>query len=138
MGILLSRCPQPKSRCYHTPIWLWGNREGPAATSQESTHRDATIPVTEALVDEVLSVPETQSDCLSFPNLHATAEEEDEEEEEDEKEEDDEDNEEDDDEDDDKDGNGEVGNPDEGEEREDEKEDDTELDVEVEAEDDPA
>ena len=108
------------------PNSVVGEQGGPVATPQESAHRGATIPVTEAPVDEVLSIPKSQSDHLSFPNLHVTPKEEDEEEEEYEKEDDEEDEEED--------GNGEEGNPDKGEERGDEKEDDTQLDVEEEAE----
>ena len=81
MGILLSRCPQPKSRCYHTSIWLGGNRGGPAATPQNDRQGEASIPRTEESVNEVLSIPETQSDHLSFPNLQWTEEEEEEEEE---------------------------------------------------------
>ena len=100
---------------------------GPVATPQESMHRGATIPITEAPIDEVLSVPESQSDRLSFPNVQGTAEKEEEEEEEEEYEEDNE-----------EDGNGKEGNQDKGEEREDKKEDDTQVDVEEEAEDDPA
>ena len=117
------------------PDSVVGEQGGSVATPQRSTHRDATIPVMEAPVNEVLSVPETQSDRLSFPNLHMTAEEDDEDDEEErEEDEDDEDNEEDEEED----GNGKEGNPDEGEGREEEKEDDAQLDVEEEAEDDPA
>ena len=116
------------------PNLVGGEQGGPVATPQESTHRGATIPVTKAPVDEVLSVPESQSDHLSFQNLHGTTkEEEDKEDEEEEEEEEEEDDEEDDEED----GNGEEGNPDKGEEREDKKEDDKQLDMEEEVEDNP-
>ena len=118
----------------HRPNSVVGEQEGLAATHD----RDANILVMEAHVDKLLSVPETQSDRLSFPNLHATTEEEEEEEEEEEDDDDDEEGEEDDEEDDDEDGNGEEGIPVEEEEREDEKEDDAQLDVEEEVEDDPA
>ena len=49
------------------------------ATPQSDRKGEAIIPRTEESVDEVLSIPETQSDCLSFPNLQGTAEEEEEE-----------------------------------------------------------
>ena len=117
-----------KEQVLHRPNSVVGEQEGPAATHD----KDATIPVMEAHVDELLSVLETQSDRLSFPNLHATTEEEEEDDD------DDEEGEEDDEEDDDEDGNGEEGILVKEEEREDEKEDDSQLDVEEEAEDNPA
>ena len=124
------------------PDSVVGEQGGPATTPQESTHRDATNPVTEPPVDEVLSVPKTQSDRLSFPNLHGTAKEDEDEdkdeEDEEEEEQDDEDDEEDDEEDEEEDGYGEEGSPDEGEDREVEKEDDVQADVEEEGEDNPA
>ena len=104
-----------KEQVLPRPDSVVGEQGGPAATPQYSTHNDATIPITEALVDEVLSVPETQKDRLSFPNLHATTEEE---------EDDDDDDEEDNGEDDDEDGNGKEGNQNEDEDKEDKKEDD--------------
>ena len=120
------------------PDSVVGEQGGPATTLQESTHRGATNPVMEAPVNEVLSVLETQSDRLIFPNLHATAEEEDNDNEEEEVEEqDDEDDEEDDEEDEEEDGYGEEGSPDKGKDREDEKEDDVQANVEEEAEDNP-
>ena len=60
-------------------VWEQG---GPATTPQESACRDATNPVTEPPVN-VLSVLETQSDRLNFPNLHGAAEEDEDKEDED-------------------------------------------------------
>ena len=47
MGILLSRCPQPKSRCYHAPIRLGEVQGGSVATPQSDRQREAIIPQTE-------------------------------------------------------------------------------------------
>ena len=93
-------------------------------------------------MDEVLSIPETQSDRLSFPNLQGTAEEEDDEEEEEEEDEEEEEEEEgdeveDDDEeeeDDDDDGNGVEGSQDEGDDGDEGEEDGKREDVEMEQE----
>ena len=104
-----------KEQVLPCPNSVVGEQGRPATTLQESTHRGATNLFTEAPVNEVLSVPETQSDRLSFPNLHATTEEDNEDdEEEEEEEEDDEDDEEKEEED----GYGEEGNPDKSEDRE--------------------
>ena len=63
---------------------------GAVATLQKGMQWvDASIPVMEEPVNEVLSIPQTEDDCLIFPNLQGTKEEEEEEEEE-EKEEDEE------------------------------------------------
>ena len=63
------------------PSSVEGDQEGSAATPQNDRQEEAIIPRREESVDEVLSIPETQSDRLSFPNLQGTAEEEEEEEE---------------------------------------------------------
>ena len=133
MGILLSWCPQTKSRCYHAPIRLGGDQGGSARTPQSDRQGGAIIPRREESVDEVLSIPETQSDRLSFPNLQQTAEEEEEEGEEDVEEdgEEVEDNDEEE-EDDDDDGNDEKGSQDEADDgEEDKRREDTEQEHEV-------
>ena len=97
------------------PSSVEGDQGGSAGTSQNDRQGGAIIPRREESVDEVLSIPETQSDRLSFPNLQGTAEEEEDKEEEEEEEEGEEvegnDEEE---EDDDDDGNGMKGSQDEG------------------------
>ena len=126
MGILLSRCSYSKSRCYHAPIWLGGNRGGPVVTPQNDRQGETSISWMEESVDEVLSIPETQSDRLSFPNLQGTAEEEEDEEEEDDVEEDEEEVEEDNDEE----GNVKEGSQDEGDDGDKGEEDKKREDVE--------
>ena len=145
MGILLSQCPQPKSRSNHAPIWLGRNRGGPTGTPPNDKQGDASIPRKEESVDEVLSIPETQSDRLSFPNLQGTVEEDEEEDEEEGEEDVEEDGEEveedeEEEEDDDKEGNGEEGSQDKGDDgnegEEDEKEE-AEQEVEKEVQEHP-
>ena len=63
------------------PNSVGGVQGGSAATPQSDRKGEAIIPRTEESIDEVLSIPETQSDRLSFPNLQGTAKEEEEEEE---------------------------------------------------------
>ena len=115
------------------PNSVGGKQGGPATTPQNDKHGEASIPQTEESVDEVLSIPETQSDRLSFPKLQGTAEEdEDEEEEEEDVEEDEEEVEEDDEEDDDdnKEVNGEEGSQDEGDDGDEGEEDERREDAE--------
>ena len=115
-----------------------GEEGGLATTLQNDRQGEASIPRMEESVDKVLSICETQSDRLSFPNLQGIAEEEEED-----KEEEEEDVEEDDEEDDDdnKEGNGEEGSQNEGddgdEEEEDERREDAEQEVEEEVQDHP-
>ena len=113
------------------PSSVGGEQGGSAATPQNDRQGEAIIPWREESVDEVLSIPETQSDRLSFPNLQGTAEEEEEEEEDEDEDEEGEEVEGDDedDEDDNGDGNGEEGSQDEGEE--DGRREDIELEQEV-------
>ena len=76
------------------PSSVEGDQRGSAATPQNDKQEEAIIPRREESVDEVPSIPETQSDHLSFPNLQGIAEEEEEGEEvedDDEEEEDDDD-----------------------------------------------
>ena len=68
------------------PNLVWGVQGGSVATPQSDRQGEAIIPQTKESVDEVLSIPETQSDHLSFPNLQGIAEEEEEEKEEEEEE----------------------------------------------------
>ena len=109
------------------PSLVGGVQGVSVATPQSDRKGEAIIPRTEESVDEVLSIPETQSDRLSFPNLQGTAEEEEEEEEGEEVEHDDED--------DDDDGNGVEGSQDEGDDgnkrEEDGRREDAELSQEV-------
>ena len=122
------------------PSLVEGDRGGSAATPQSDRQEEAIIPRREESVDEVLNIPETQSDRLSFPNLQGTAEEEEDEEEEEEEEGDeveDDDKEEDDDEeedDDDNDGNGMEGSQDEGDDGDEGEEDGRREDAEMEQE----
>ena len=51
------------------PSSVGGVQKGLVATPQSDRQGEAIIPRTEESVDEVLSIPETQSDRLSFPNL---------------------------------------------------------------------
>ena len=119
------------------PSSVGGEQGGSAATPQNDRQGEAIIPRREESVDEVLSIPETQSDRLSFPNLQGTAEEEEEEEEDEEEDEEGEEVEGDDkdDEDDDGNGNGEEGSQDKGDDgdegEEDGRREDTELEQEV-------
>ena len=118
------------------PSLVGGVQGVSVATPQSDRKGEAIIPRTEESVDEVLSIPETQSDRLSFPNLQGTAEEEEEEEEEEDEEEEEEGEEvEHDDEDDDDDGNGVEGSQDEGDDgdkrEEDGRREDAELSQEV-------
>ena len=69
------------------PNSVGGVQGGSVATPQSDRQGEAIIPWTKEFVDEVLSIPETQSDRLSFPNLQGTTEEEEKEEEEEEGEE---------------------------------------------------
>ena len=120
------------------PSSVEGDQGGSAAAPQNDRQEEAIIPQREESVDEVLSIPETQSDRLSFPNLQGTTtEEEDEEEKEEEEEEEGEEVEDDGDEeeDDDDDGNGVEGSQDEGDDgdegEEDERREDAEMEQEV-------
>ena len=115
------------------PNSVGGDQGGSATTPQSDRQGGAIIPWREESVDEVLSIPETQSDRLSFPNLQQNAEEEEEEGEEDVEEEgeevEDDDEEE---EDDDDDGNDEEGSQDEADDgEEDERRENTEQEQEV-------
>ena len=115
------------------PSLVEGDQGGSAATPQNDKQEEAIIPRREEFVDEVLSIPETQSDCLSFPNLQGTADEEEDEEEEEEEEEgeevEDDDEEE---EDDDDDGKGLEGSQDEGDDGDKGEEDGRREDAEME------
>ena len=117
------------------PSLVEGDQGGSAATPQNDRQMEAIIPRREESVDEELSIPETQSDRLSFPNLQGTAEEEEDEEEEEEEEkgeevEDDDKKEEDDD----NDGNGVEGSQDDADDGDDEEEDGRREDAEMEQE----
>ena len=115
-----------------------GREEGGlAATPQNDKQGEVSIPRTEESVDEVLSIPKTQNDRLSFPNLEGTAmeeEEEDEEEGEEDVEEDEEEVEEDEEEEEDNDeeGNGEEGSQDEGDDGDEGEEEEKREDAEQE------
>ena len=61
------------------PSSVEGDQGGSAVTPQNDRQGEAIIPRMEESVDKELSIPETQSDRLSFPNLQGTAEEEEEE-----------------------------------------------------------
>ena len=121
------------------PNSIGGEQGGSAATSQNDRQGEAIIPRREESVDEVLSIPETQSNRLSFPIPQGTAEEEEEEEEEGEEdvEEDGEEVEDDDEEeeDNDDDGNHDEGSQDDGDDgndgEEDRRREDTEQEQEV-------
>ena len=131
-----------KEQVLPRPNLIREEQGGPAGTPQNDKREDASIPQIEESMDKVLSIPKTQSDRLSFPNLQGTTEEEEDEEEgeenveedEEEVEEDEEDEEEveeDEEEDDDDDeGNGEEGSQDMGDDgdegEEEEKREDTE------------
>ena len=112
------------------PSLVGGEQGGSAAIPQNDMQGGAIIPRRDETVDEALSILETQSDCLSFPNLQGTTEEEVEEEEGEEVEGDDEEEEDDDD-----DGNGVEGSQDEGDDgdegEEDRRREDAELEQEV-------
>ena len=105
------------------PSSVEGDQGGSAATPQSDRQEEAIIPQREESVDEVLSIPETQSDRLSFPNLQGTVEEEEDKEEEEEEKgvevEDDDEEEEDDDDN----GNGVEGSQDEGDDGDEGEED---------------
>ena len=103
-----------KKQVLPRPNAVGGEQRGLAATPYDNTQGDASIPVTKKHINEVLSIPETQNDRLSFPNLRGTAEEEDKEDEEDEEEE----------------GNGEEGSQDGGEDDNKEEEDEKGEDCE--------
>ena len=117
------------------PNSVGGEQGGSAATPPNDKQGEAIIPWREESVDEVLSIPETQSDCLSFPILQGTAEEEEEEEEgkedveEDGEEVEDDDEEE---EDDDDDGNHDEGSQDNGDDGDDGEDDRRREDTEQE------
>ena len=117
------------------PNSVGGVQGGSAATPQSDRQGEAIIPRRKESVDEVLSILETQSDRLSFPNLQVTMEEEEEEEEED-VEEDGEEVEDDDEEeeDDDDNGNDQEGSQDEGDDGDEGEEDGRREDVELEQE----
>ena len=114
------------------PNSVGGEQGGSAATLQNDKQGEAIIPWREESIDEVLSIPETQSDHLNFPILQGTAEEKEEEEEEDGEEVEDDDEEE---EDDDDDGNHDEGSQDDGDDgdngEEDRRREDTEQEQEV-------
>ena len=117
------------------PSSVEGDQGGSASTPLNDRQGGAIIPRREEFGDEVLSIPKTQSDRLSFPNLQGTAEEEEDEEEEEEEEEGEEvegdDKEE---EDDDDDGNGAEGSQDEGDDGDEGKADGRREDAEMEQE----
>ena len=114
------------------PNLVGGVQGGSVATPQSDRQGEAIIPQTEESVDEVLSIPETQSDRLSFPNLQGTAEEEEKEEEEEDGEEVEDDDEEEEDEDDN--GNDTEGSQDEGDDGDRGEEDGRKEDAELEQE----
>ena len=118
------------------PSSVEGDQGGSAATPQNDRHGEAIIPRREESVDEELSIPKTQSDRLSFPNLQGTAEEEEDEEEEEVEEEEGEEVEDDDEEeeDDDDDGNGVEGSQDEGDDGDEGEEDGGREDAKMEQE----
>ena len=123
------------------PQFGWGGEGGSAATPQNDRQGEAIIPRMKESIDEVLSIPEIHSDCLSFPNLLGSAEEEEDEEDEEEGEEDVEDNDEEvevdieEEEDNNDDGNDEEGSQDEGDDgdegEDDRRREDTEQEQEV-------
>ena len=139
------------------PSSVEGDQGGSAAAPQNDRQEEAIIPQREESVDEVLSIPETQSDRLSFPNLQGTAkeeqdekeeqeeeegeeeeddddEEEDEEEEQEEEEGEEEEDDDDEEEDDDDDGNGMEGSQDDGDDGDEGEEDGRREDAEMEQE----
>ena len=135
-----------KEQVLPRPNSVGGKQEEPAGTPQNDKQEDSSIPRTEESVDEVLSIPKTQSDCLSFPNLQMTAEEDEDEDEEEREEDVEEDGEEvekdkEEEEDDDEEGNGEEGSQDEGDDGnegvEDERKEDIEQEVEKEVQEHP-
>ena len=116
------------------PILVGGDQGGSAATPQSDRQGGAIIPRTEESINDALSIPQTQSDRLSFPNPQEEEEEEEEGEEdveEDGKEVEDDDEQE---EDDYNDGNGEEGSQDEADDGDDGKEDGRREDTEEEEE----
>ena len=125
-------------------ILVGGNQGRSAATPQSERQGEAIIPRMEESINDALSIPETQSDRLSFPNPQEEEEEEEEEEEgEEEEEEGEEDVEEDgeevedddeEEEDDYDDGNGKEGSQDEADDGDDGKEDGRREDTEEEEE----
>ena len=62
------------------PNSVGGEQGGSAATPQNDRQGEAIIPRREESVNEVLSIPETQSDRLNFPILQGTTERQEEEE----------------------------------------------------------
>ena len=114
------------------PSSVEGDQGGSAATPQSDRQEEAIIPRREESVDEVLSIPKTQSDRLSFPNLQRTAEEEEDEEEEEEEEGDEVEDDDEEEEDDDDDGNGVEGSQDEGDDGDEGEEDGRREDAEME------
>ena len=116
------------------PSSVEGDQGGSVATPQNDRQGEAIIPRTEESMDEVLSIPETQSDRLSFPNLQGTAEEEEDEEEEEEEEGDEVEDDDEEEEDDDNDGNGVEGSQDEGDDGDEGEEDGRREDAEMEQE----
>ena len=118
------------------PSSVEGDQGGSAATPQNGRQGGAIIPRREESGDEVLSIPETQSNRLSFPNLQGTVEEEEDEEEEEEEEEEGEEVEGDDEEeeDDDNDGNAVEGSQDEGDDGDEGEADGRREDAEMERE----
>ena len=116
------------------PSLVEGDQGGSAATLQNDKQEEAIIPRREESVDEVLSILETQSDGLSFPNLQGTAEEEEDEEEEEEEEGEEVEDDDDEEEDDDNDGNGMEGSQDEGDDGDEGEEDGRREDAEMEQE----
>ena len=117
------------------PSSVEGDQGGSATTPQNDRQEEAIIPRREESVDEVLSIPETQSDRLNFPNLQGTAEEEEDKEEEEEEEGEEVEDDDEEEEDDDDDGNGVEGSQDEGDDgdegEEDGKREDAEMEQEV-------
>ena len=120
------------------PSLVEGDQGGSAATPQNDRQEEAIIPRREESVDEVLSIPKTQSDRLSFPNLQRIVEEEEEDDDEEEEEEEEEGEEVEDydeeEEDDDNDRNGVEGSQDEGDDGDEGEEDGRREDAEMEQE----
>ena len=116
------------------PSSVGGEQGGSAAIPQNDRQGEAIIPRREETVDEALSIPETQSDRLIFPNLQGTAEEEEDEEEEEEEEGEEVEGDDEEEEDDDDDGNGVEGSQDEGDDGDEGEEDGRREDAKLEQE----
>ena len=116
------------------PSSVGGEQGGSAAIPKNDRQGEAIIPRREETVDEALSIPETQSNRLSFPNLQGTAEEEEDEEEEEEEEGEEVEGDDEEEEDDNDDGNGVEGSQDEGDDGDEGEEDGRREDAELEQE----